>query len=586
MALDTFRTIPITLDLASDPIEPIRLNGGDIDGRHLLVSITDGGKAVTDETLTADLRWNTSPDDPNSAGGYTHMTRTTVPYDDATTIAFDAVIPRTLLTGNAPSASLGIAIMDGDTVTVSRTFTAIIAPSVLNATAPAILDPLQELHNAADTASRAAADAADAVNRANSAVTAANDAVSAANTVIADASLTAGNTTTLDPDQQATSSLDGTGLQRTLNLGIPRGAGISDVAITTVKPSETATATLSDGDHGDKTLNLSLPRAPRVVEASTRYVIPSATASTQVRQNDDGDTILAFNLPRGATVATVSATTLDTGQDATVSSSKNLDGDINLTFGLPRGEKGEQGDRGDAGQVATREVAGVVKPGPAMTITEDGTLGVSDDWYALPVATDHRLGGVMQGAGVSISDDGTLAVKIASYARHTGKGVPVLLSADGDVLTVPIGSGLSVDSTGVLSATASGGGLRISYLGWLNDDTIISAPTYASVSDMLSVEGAKTSRHVATYIGMSDLTIPSGLQFSFLIAGASQSDLVELASKLTAIRISSYSFSSGVSGFVSTIPVAAKASAGGILFTTTGDGETRGGICRVALIGS
>lgn len=266
-AFDNFRTIRIDLDNANDYTPPIRLNAGDIDGRELTVVVTDNGTPLTDaDNLTAQFAWNNSIDNPDSAGGYTDMTRETV---DGTT-AFTAAIPRSLLASASGTSTLGVIIKDGEHTLATRNFTAIIEPSVLNADAPDIEDPLKELHNAANTAAQASADAQEAVESAQTAVEQAQaaigdaqDAVDKANSVLDECDLNAGDITMLDPNDVPTFSLDGDGLNRTMNLGIPRGAGIATVTAETLEPGQTATVSTETGGSGDLEITLGIPKGEK-----------------------------------------------------------------------------------------------------------------------------------------------------------------------------------------------------------------------------------------------------------------------------------------------------------------------------------
>ena len=94
-------------------------------------------------------------------------------------------------------------------------------------------------------------------------------------------------------------------------------------------------------------------------------------------------------------------------------------------------------------QTATSNVAGVVKIGTGLTIT-DGT--VSAPVYTLPIADGNILGGIKVGARLSINAQGVLSADPGAYS------LPI---AQASVLGgVKVGTGLSIDpSTGVLSST-------------------------------------------------------------------------------------------------------------------------------------
>jgi hypothetical protein len=93
-------------------------------------------------------------------------------------------------------------------------------------------------------------------------------------------------------------------------------------------------------------------------------------------------------------------------------------------------------------QTATSNVAGVVKIGTGLTIT-DGTI--SAPVYTLPIADGNILGGIKVGARLSINAQGVLSADPGAYS------LPI---AQASVLGgVKVGTGLSIDpTTGVLSS--------------------------------------------------------------------------------------------------------------------------------------
>lgn len=327
-SLDQFRTIRIDLDNANDCTPPIRLNAGDINGRELTVVVTDNGTPLTGaDNLTAQFAWNNSIDNPDSAGGYTAMIRETV---DGTT-AFTATIPRSLLTSASGTSTLGVIIKDGDHTLATRNFTAIIEPSVLNADAPDIEDPLKELHNAANTAAQASADALEAVEsaqtaveQAQAAINDAQDAVDKANSVLDECDLIAGDITMLDPNDVPTFSLDGDGLNRTMNLGIPRGAGIATVTVETLEPGAQATAETGTDSSGDITLTIGVPKGDKGDKGDTGEQGPQGERGQQGErgpQGDPGSSYLYYlqdvNLYDGASSVGVSTFTAYNATNAT-----------------------------------------------------------------------------------------------------------------------------------------------------------------------------------------------------------------------------------------------------------------------------
>lgn len=108
--------------------------------------------------------------------------------------------------------------------------------------------------------------------------------------------------------------------------------------------------------------------------------------------------------------------------------------------------------------VASSSQLGLVKQGPGLNITPDGTLSVSYI-YQLKPATTSSLGGVKIGSGLSISPDGTLTAIPYGGSTGTGSSITVpsaqLLGGNGSALVpISLGSNL-VLSGGVLSANVT-----------------------------------------------------------------------------------------------------------------------------------
>lgn len=331
--LDSFREAagePIQLDLANGYIADVRLNSGDVNGRTITVELTDNGTPITTtDGITCALAYNTSPG--SDLGDRVTMNAVS----GAATATFRAAVPRKAL-AKPGRILLGIEISSGGNKVCSRNFYGLVERSVFDATSP---------------------DADDKLGRIEQLILDADKAIIRINKAVSDARITGGNTTTLDPNQPATSSLRGSGLQRVLDLSIPRGAGVTSAGATTLDPNKPATASM-------------------------------------LQAGSKGDYTLMVGVPRGSRIAGVTARTLATGEDATVTATRDAAGDATLAFGLPRGAKGDKGDPGDAGQVATATVAGVVKPGDNLSVRADGTLDAAAAQYELPVASDTTLGGV------------------------------------------------------------------------------------------------------------------------------------------------------------------------------------------------
>ena len=384
MTLDGFRDVtetPISLDFSNSWIADIRLNAGDKDGRTITVAITDNGQPITSTTgiKSVALAYNTAPG--VEVGDRVPMT----PVSGQETATYRATLPRRAIAKPGVIA-LGVEVTTADGAKVcSRNFKGVVERAVWDAESTQGQDSLTRLE-------QLIADGGAAIIRVNNAITDANNAVAAANQVIADARITGGNTTTLDPNRPATSSLRGSGLQRILDLGIPRGAGVTSAGATTLDPNKPATASmLQAGSKGDYTLMVGVPRGSRIIGVGANTVNPSREAAASMSTDGAGDRSLILDIPRGERIAGVTARTLDAGMDATVTATRDAAGDTTLAFGLPRGAKG---DPGDPGTPATATTLGVVKPGDNLTVRADGTLDASAGQYELPVASDTTLGGV------------------------------------------------------------------------------------------------------------------------------------------------------------------------------------------------
>lgn len=413
--LDSFREAagePIQLDLANGYIADVRLNSGDVNGRTITVELTDNGTPITTtDGITCALAYNTSPG--SDLGDRVTMNAVS----GAATATFRAAVPRKAL-AKPGRILLGIEISSGGNKVCSRNFYGLVERSVFDATSP---------------------DADDKLGRIEQLILDADKAIIRINKAVSDARITGGNTTTLDPNQPATSSLRGSGLQRVLDLSIPRGAGVTSAGATTLDPNKPATASmLQAGSKGDYTLLVGVPRGSRIIGVGANTVNPSQQAGASMSTDGAGDRSLILDIPRGERIAGVTARTLATGMDATVTATRDAAGDTTLAFGLPRGAKG---DPGDPGTPATATTLGVVKPGDNLTVRADGTLDASAGQYELPVASDTTLGGVKpDGTTITADTDGTISAFTATASTLMGEGGATM----GDALEVAPGIWLCI----------------------------------------------------------------------------------------------------------------------------------------------
>ena len=372
--LDSFREAagePIQLDLANGYIADVRLNSGDVNGRTITVELTDNGTPITTtDGITCALAYNTSPG--SDLGDRVTMNAVS----GAATATFRAAVPRKAL-AKPGRILLGIEISSGGNKVCSRNFYGLVERSVFDATSP---------------------DADDKLGRIEQLILDADKAIIRINKAVSDARITGGNTTTLDPNQPATSSLRGSGLQRVLDLSIPRGAGVTSAGATTLDPNKPATASmLQAGSKGDYTLMVGVPRGSRIIGVGANTVNPSQDASASMSTDGAGDMSLILDIPRGERIAGVTARTLDAGMDATVTATRDAAGDTTLAFGLPRGAKG---DPGDPGTPATATALGVVKPdGTTITADTDGTISA----FTATASTLMGEGGATMGDALEVA---------------------------------------------------------------------------------------------------------------------------------------------------------------------------------------
>ena len=372
--LDSFREAagePIQLDLANGYIADVRLNSGDVNGRTITVELTDNGTPITTtDGITCALAYNTSPG--SDLGDRVTMNAVS----GAATATFRAAVPRKAL-AKPGRILLGIEISSGGNKVCSRNFYGLVERSVFDATSP---------------------DADDKLGRIEQLILDADKAIIRINKAVSDARITGGNTTTLDPNQPATSSLRGSGLQRVLDLSIPRGAGVTSAGATTLDPNKPATASmLQAGSKGDYTLLVGVPRGSRIIGVAANTVNPSQQAAASMSTDGAGDRSLILDIPRGSRIAGVTARTLDAGMDATVTATRDAAGDTTLAFGLPRGAKG---DPGDPGTPATATALGVVKPdGTTITADTDGTISA----FTATASTLMGEGGATMGDALEVA---------------------------------------------------------------------------------------------------------------------------------------------------------------------------------------
>lgn len=124
MALDSFRRIVIEIDTANDYIAPIILSRGDVNGRTLVVKLTDNGKPVTNtDGLVVKLAYK-------SAGQTSGWVKTMTKVGGYDTAAWSCSAPGSVL--NSEYAIMCIQICQGSDVVCSRTFRAAVDKPIIN----------------------------------------------------------------------------------------------------------------------------------------------------------------------------------------------------------------------------------------------------------------------------------------------------------------------------------------------------------------------------------------------------------------------------------------------------------------------
>lgn len=286
-----------------------------------------------------------------------------------------------------------------------------------------------------DTSSKAKLDKFDTDSQA--AIDGVNTVKNDMQSLVDGANIAAGTVTERKPNEAPTFELTGDKWDKTMNLGLPRGASIASITATTLQAGQQATVTSNKNADGDYNVEVGLPTGPQGVDGFPVFVFASAISSTvsdysisknsgNISPRPDIDTNYAnkaFIMDADGSVFLVFR---DDNEGLHVNGSQRL---LSL-----------KGPAGDTGGVATADKVGVVKPGFGLEVDSAGTLSVSH--VAPPAGGDYDVaklhGNDTTGMGVLI--DRTKGL-VSSDA-----GVAVNLSADNP--------GLEFDAAGGLKATA------------------------------------------------------------------------------------------------------------------------------------
>lgn len=333
---DDYRNIDIDIDGANDWIPEVRLSGGDVEGRTITVRLLKDGKVIDDPTkpgsvtFTARLLFNPKVGTAYP-GGYKTMSKfVSASTTGEDTWGFRVTVPRsafTNLTGSHTAMAIEVQKTTGtgtaakDEIVCSRTFNAIVDESVLKAGDGTDPDPLEEWHNLIihgdgqiqDVVDRGNAAIATFNTNGQSAIDAFNlksdkavadfnttskakldkfdtdskAAIDGVNTVKNDmqslvdgANIAAGTVTELKPNEAPTFELTGDKWDKTMDLGLPRGASIASITATTLQAGQQATVTSNKNADGDYNIEVGLPTGPQGVDGFPVFVFASAISST------------------------------------------------------------------------------------------------------------------------------------------------------------------------------------------------------------------------------------------------------------------------------------------------------------------
>lgn len=153
--------------------------------------------------------------------------------------------------------------------------------------------------------------------------------------------------------------------------------------------------------------------------------------------------------------------------------------------------------------------------------------GVIYDWtpsnYELPTASSSTLGGVKIGSGLSVDANGVLSADGSSYILPT--------ASDSTLGGVKVGSGLAIDQNGVLSATGGGGGTAdiiagdgISIVTGGQIVTDLSSANWENYADMY--DGQRSPQSDSRTFKLRYFHIEPGTQFKIKLTPADPNDTI------------------------------------------------------------
>ena len=354
---------------------------------------------------------------------------------------------------------------------------------------------------------QAAGDATDAADAANDAAKAANEAAHE----VATASFSMGTVTTLEPGEQASASLDGEGLQKTLNLSIPKGAkGDKGDPGEKGDPGADGTNGQNGADGFSPTVEVSKSGTVTTISITDKTGVKTAEISDGAKgdKGETGDPGDKGEPGTAATIAVGSVTGLDAGASPTVVNSGTANAAI-LDFGIPKGDKGDPGDDGHTPQRGVdywtaEDVEAVVEDAKTQAVAELAEIGnipkktVSDlvahgeDTYAQkPI--EVRVNGetwVNRWPYKKTSTVGGITVSMDSTGLMTVSG-----TATEEYITLGTAIGVAPNKTYTLVVSS------------LPANTIVHADSYSSENTWLSAISVRsgTTATGTTHADMSEL---------------------------------------------------------------------------------
>lgn len=250
--------------------------------------------------------------------------------------------------------------------------------------------------------------------------------------LVDNANVTAGTVSELKPNEVPTFELTGDKWDKTVNLGLPRGASIAAVTASTLPAGQEATATSTKNADGDYEVELGVPTGPQGVDGFPVFVAPrhitqglGFNKTELVPQADEGTNYTKKALLVSPDDGALWLAGTGIGQ---------------MLYAGTLTAASLKGPAGDASAPATADKAGVVKPGFGLEVDSEGTLALTA--VTPPVEGDFDVakihGNDTTGAGVLIDRTKGLV--------STDAGVAVNLSENDP--------GLEFDAAGGLKATA------------------------------------------------------------------------------------------------------------------------------------